>query len=103
MDITLTQLLILSLASFRLTRLFVYDKITEGFRSRFFTEMELDGEIYLKPKGFIGELLSCHWCTGFWCTVIIFILQFILLLDFIILILAVAAIASIIQWVMDRD
>lgn len=78
MKITLLNLLILSLASFRLTRLLVFDKITEFVRVPFFNEIKeenVDGEIevyYLpKEKGFkkfFGELLSCYWCTGIWAS-----------------------------------
>ena len=69
-------LLVLGLAVFRLTRLIVFDKIMEPFRRPFFTEIEEKDEqgkveIYLIPKekgirSWIGELLSCYWCTGFW-------------------------------------
>jgi hypothetical protein len=78
MKITFLNLLILSLASFRLTRLLVFDKITEFIRVPFFNEfkeIDEDGEIevyYLpKEKGikrFFGELLSCYWCTGIWAS-----------------------------------
>lgn len=49
------NLLLLSLASFRLTRLFVYDKITEFLRVPFFDELtdeNEDGEmeVYYLPK-----------------------------------------------------
>jgi hypothetical protein len=102
MEITITQLIILALATFRMTRLFVYDKITEPLRRPFFDEIEEEGEIYLQPKGFIGTLLSCHWCTGFWCSIITVILFFNPYLEFFAVILAVAGLASLIQWVMDR-
>ncbi|MFL6561249.1 MAG: DUF1360 domain-containing protein, partial [Bacillus sp. (in: firmicutes)] len=70
MKITLLNLIILSLASFRLTRLFVFDKITEFIREPFFNEIkEVDEygeiEVYYLPKEkgvkkFFGELLSCY-------------------------------------------
>lgn len=76
MQLTLVELIALGLAVFRLTHLIVLDKITEFLRAPFFDEYieeEEDGEeaIYLTPKkdgikGFIGELLSCYWCTGIW-------------------------------------
>jgi hypothetical protein len=77
--------LLLGLASFRLTRLIVFDKITEFLRSPFFDEVEQEEngvkEIYIVPKkggikGWIGELLSCYWCTGVWVSIILVCLYF---------------------------
>ncbi|MCP1188280.1 DUF1360 domain-containing protein [Priestia flexa] len=69
-------------ATFRLTRLIVFDKIT-GFIRQPFHEMvkEVDEQgnemTYLTVKGkglrkWIGELLSCYWCTGMWCAIAIY-------------------------------
>ena len=61
---------------FRLTRLIVYDKITGFLRRPFIDELEItepDGSVstFTKVKGkglrkWVGELLSCYWCTGVW-------------------------------------
>lgn len=64
---------LLCVASFRFTRLVVYDRITSFLRAPFHDEFEQDGETYIVIKGtgirkWIGELFSCHWCTGIWCT-----------------------------------
>ena len=66
MDLTLLELTVLGLASFRLTRLMVFDKITGFIRNSFIKEIEEIDEkgekaIYLVPKsglvrGFIGDL-----------------------------------------------
>lgn len=76
MPFTWMEFVILVLASFRLTRLLVYDGIMEWLRRpfhRYIEEENEDGEIetYIEVKGtglrkFLGELLSCHWCTGMW-------------------------------------
>ncbi|MBT2729326.1 DUF1360 domain-containing protein [Bacillus sp. ISL-75] len=109
MKITLLNLIILSLASFRLTRLFVFDKITEFIREPFFNEIkEVDEygeiEVYYLPKEkgvkkFLGELLSCYWCTGIWTSVgVVGISLLYPIVSYpIILILAVAGIASILE------
>jgi hypothetical protein len=114
MKITILNLLILSLACFRLTRLLVFDKITEFIREPFFNEIKEeneDGEIevyYLpKEKGikkFIGELLSCYWCTGIWASAgIVGIALFYPSLSFpIILVLAVAGFASILESIVQH-
>ncbi|ETI66786.1 DUF1360 domain-containing protein [Neobacillus vireti] len=113
MKITVLNLFILSLASFRLTRLFVYDKITEFIRAPFFdelTEENEDGEmeVYYLPKKsgvrrFLGELLSCYWCTGIWAAAIIVGLFYLypVFSTPVILILAVAGIAAILELIVQ--
>jgi hypothetical protein len=76
--VTWLQFILLSLASFRLTHLIVFDNITAFLRRHFhqeITETEEDGttSTYIVVKGtgirkWFGELLSCYWCTGIWCT-----------------------------------
>lgn len=71
MDLTFMQMAVLGVAVFRLTHLIVYDKITEFLRAPFFEEVEEKDksgniDVYLVPKNWMGELLSCHWCTGIW-------------------------------------
>jgi hypothetical protein len=48
------NLVLLVLASYRLTHLVVFDSITEPIRNR------------LAPVPFVGELVSCYWCAGVW-------------------------------------
>lgn len=76
--------LLLGLSSFRVTRLIVLDKIAAFIRKHFMEEIEEQndkGEIeeYIVVKGtglrgWIGELLSCYWCTGVWVTTGLFFL-----------------------------
>lgn len=83
MDISWFEFFVISLASFRLTRLIVFDKITEFIRALFLTEeIEInekgEKEIYYVPrKGlvrkFFGELVSCIWCTGIWSATALYI------------------------------
>jgi hypothetical protein len=114
MKITVLNLVILSLASFRLTRLFVFDKITEFIREPFFKEIKEANEygeieVYYVPmekglKKFIGELLSCYWCTGIWASAgIVGLAHFLPNWSFpIILILAVAGFASILESIVQH-
>ena len=79
---TWLQLFIFAFAAFRLTRLIVFDKITAFIRRPFHREVEetdQDGaiEIYIEMKGtglraWIGELLSCYWCTGVWSALVLY-------------------------------
>ncbi len=109
MQLELVELITLGLAIFRLTHLIVFDKITEFLRVPFFDEhivVEDDGEeaVYLSPKkgglvGFIGELLSCYWCTGIWVSIFLYGGYFFFPFYFmpLITLLAVAGIASIFE------
>ncbi|WP_423801517.1 DUF1360 domain-containing protein [Neobacillus sp. SAB-20_R2A] len=113
MKISFMQLLLLALASFRFTRLIVFDKITEFLRNPFFDEVEevnAEGEveIYYIPKKFgirrfMGELLSCYWCTGIWSSAILVGISFLFPVwaEPIILILAVAGMAAIIETIIQ--
>lgn len=109
MELTFVDLIALGLAIFRLTHLVVFDKITEFLRAPFFdeyVEVEENGEeaIYLSPKkggltGFIGELLSCYWCTGIWVSIFLYggSILFPLYFTPLITLLAVAGIAAILE------
>ena len=109
MNIDFLNFTILALASFRLTRLIVFDKITEFLRAPFFDEIEEENEegimeVYYRPKEtpikkFIGELLSCYWCTGFWVSmaVVFGYILFPVFFEPIILVFAVAGLAAIFE------
>ena len=67
---------LITLATFRLTRLFVYDKITQFVRDLFLRKEILEGNpgewvmvrhAYVRgPFRTISELLACPWCFGVW-------------------------------------
>ena len=58
--------LLIALATFRVTRLMVYDKITRWFRDLFVGGWG--------PFATIADLLQCPWCIGIWgALVIIFV------------------------------
>ncbi|WP_181349115.1 DUF1360 domain-containing protein [Thalassobacillus sp. CUG 92003] len=84
MELSWMTLVILILASFRLTRLIVDDTIMEWLRSPFIGYEETvneEGDLVLWPvikgsgiRGWFGELLSCQWCTGLWCSLFIILM-----------------------------
>jgi Protein of unknown function (DUF1360) len=83
--------LLLALASFRVTRLVVYDKITRWFRDLF------DGQT-TGLRHTIHDLLSCPWCIGFWSALILVVLYFTQEWAWtVIFFLAVAGVGSMIQ------
>jgi hypothetical protein len=114
MNVSFIELFVLGLACFRLTRLIVFDQITAFIRNIFIDEVEeMDGngqkETYLVPKsgvvkGFIGELLSCFWCTGVWAS--IFLCLFYLVAPSyaipLLLILAVAGLGALIEILVQK-
>ncbi|NPC92940.1 DUF1360 domain-containing protein [Bacillus sp. WMMC1349] len=67
---------ILILASYRLTHLIVFDKITEFIRKPFMKKkktIDQQGHTNIEkvPKSKFGYLLNCYWCAGIWCALII--------------------------------
>ena len=102
------DLVILVLASFRLTRLIVFDEITSFIRTPFLTVTyqenkagQLVESIEFKGKGlcyWFGVLLSCHWCVGIWSSLGIVLFYFYFpSLNLILVILAIAGAAAFIQ------
>ncbi|WP_185806870.1 DUF1360 domain-containing protein [Bacillus sp. HMF5848] len=72
-QITWLQYLMVILASYRLTHLIVFDKITEKIRDPFMkltTFHTPEGDKRKKiPKNLFGYLLNCYWCTGVWSAI----------------------------------
>jgi len=63
----------LILASYRLTHLIVFDKITEFIRKPFVKKIRVetvDGSKSKEvPTSLFGYLLKCYWCAGVWCAI----------------------------------
>lgn len=69
--LTLADYVIMVLATFRLVRLFLYDKITAFFREQFYDVAPGRGSGTLVkpefgPRRTIVDLMSCPWCFGLW-------------------------------------
>ncbi|HEY9577899.1 MAG TPA: DUF1360 domain-containing protein [Pseudobacillus sp.] len=114
MTITMIDLIVLFLSSFRMTRLLVFDDIMETFRAPFFTEAEEisetgEVELFIVPRehglrGWIGRMLSCYWCTGVWASAFCCLLYVCSpqIGGFLLLILAVAGGAALIESIVQR-
>lgn len=72
--------LLMSLATLRITRLVVYDKITRWFRELFATKREYEKggvawvEVREVGRGFrhtVYDLLRCPWCIGYWAALVV--------------------------------
>ncbi len=114
MSLSWIELVILVLASFRLTRLVVYDEITSFLREPFFTvTYDEDGtgqvvrHVHLKGNGlrqWLGTLLSCHWCVGVWSAAAVVGVYWWVPAAFpLLLMMAVAGAASFIETKLYRD
>lgn len=109
MTLTWLEFMLIGLAVFRLTHLFVYDKITESLRLKVLYEEKVindngDIEWHYIPKGigvkkFIGEIFNCHWCMSVWISGTILAGYLILPQVFIVIIylFAIAAVAVILE------
>lgn len=90
--ITVGNFILMALAIFRLVRLFTYDHITAFFRDWFMGHPENSF------MGTVGALLHCPWCTGLWFSFLVVFLVYATPIAWpVVLILALAAIASFIQ------
>lgn len=94
------DIVLLSLATFRIIRLITYDKIFNFVRQWFLVRQE-DGS-YVKPAGgprrTIAELIECIWCTGLWAALGVSVLYFAADIGrFLVIILAVAAVGTLLQ------
>lgn len=84
--------LLMSLAAFRITRLVVYDKISQWFRDIFRASSRSS---FVRT---VHDLLSCPWCIGFWSALVIVVAYFIFPWAWsVIFFLAVAGAGSIMQ------
>lgn len=102
-NLTLSEFAILSLATFRITRLFVYDKITAFFREQFYNaRVTKTGTILEKPvtgaRRTLADLFSCPWCFGVWAgTMVVFFYELTPYAWYPILILAISGVGSTLQ------
>jgi len=102
-DLTLFDLTLITLASWRLIRLFVYDTMMKWLREQFYDVKKVGKGYTLEkpttgPRRTLADLLSCPWCFGVWAAASV---TFFYLLTpytyFFVLFLAIAAVASFLQ------
>ncbi|MGG4497960.1 DUF1360 domain-containing protein [Brevibacillus reuszeri] len=107
-ELSVIDMLILVLASFRLTHLIVFDEITSFLREPFLTityVTDSSGQVVRdfqfkggRVRQWIGKLLSCHWCVGIWIGILIVVLYLYVPAAYpILLILAIAGAAAVIE------
>lgn len=101
--LTVFDYVLMMLATFRLTRLFLYDNITAFFREQFYDVTEgRNGTTLVKPefgpRRTIADLISCPWCFGLWASATV---SFFYLLTphafYVIMLFAIGAVGSLFQ------
>ncbi|MEX0651960.1 MAG: DUF1360 domain-containing protein [Candidatus Paceibacterota bacterium] len=107
-EIAIFDFVLIILAVFRLSRLFVYDKITQFIRDWFLRKEVFvgdAGEVTVIRQDFasgplrtIHDLLSCPWCFGVWSGLVVTFAYFMTPLAwFPILVLAVSGVGTFLQ------
>lgn len=99
-EVSYFDLLILALATHRLTRLFIYDNITLFLRESF-QDLKIENGVYefVNSKNAfkltVHKLLNCPWCLGVWIAFVSAFFYFTFpVLQIVFIILAFASIAS---------
>lgn len=102
-ELKMVDYVLITLATWRLTRLFVYDAVTKFFREQFLDVKKVGKGYALEkpkvgPRRTLADLLSCPWCFSVWAAAII---TFLYLLTpyavYPILLLAISAVATFLQ------
>ncbi len=102
-ELSLTDYVLMSLATWRLTRLFVYDAITKFVREQFWDVVKVGKGFVLEkpkfgPRRTLADLLSCPWCFGMWAAAtVVFFYLLTPFAVFPIMILAIGAVGSFLQ------
>jgi hypothetical protein len=91
-EISILQLIILMLATYRLTRIIVYDRVLKVFRD-FIRSLEGSG---------IGDslkaIITCPWCAGVWVALFVVVCYFFIPYgDVFVYIMAISGVATYIQ------
>ena len=102
-DLSTMDFILMTLATWRLTRLMIYDTVTKFIREQFWDVVKIGKSYALEkpptgPRRTIADLFSCPWCFGVWAAAIV--IFFYLITPYAIypiLLLAVSAVASFIQ------
>jgi hypothetical protein len=75
-ELALVDFVLITLATWRVVRLFIYDAVTKWFREQFYDVKKVGrGRELVKPK--VGprrtliDLLSCPWCFGVWAAAMV--------------------------------
>ena len=102
-ELSTVDYVLITLATWRLTRLFVYDAITKFFREQFWDAVKAGrGHRLEKPKTgprrTLADLLDCPWCFGTWAAAfVIFCYLITPYAVFPVVLLAISSVATFLQ------
>jgi hypothetical protein len=102
-ELSVVDYTLITLATWRLVRLFVYDAVTKFFREQFWDVVKVGRGYRLEkpksgPRRTIADLLSCPWCFGVWAAALVVFCYLITpYAVFPIILLAISAVASFLQ------
>lgn len=102
-ELSTVDFVLMTLATWRLTRLFVYDNITKFIREQFFDVVKAGKGYTLEkpkvgPRRTMADLLSCPWCIGVWAAaVVIFFYLITPYATYPVMLLALSAVATFLQ------
>lgn len=90
-DISLKEAIVIVLASYRMTRILVFEKIFKYLRD----VLKKREDLYL--IGTLSSIITCPWCMGVWVTLVIIILYFLIPFGaLLVYVMALAGVASLI-------
>ena len=99
-ELSLIDFALITLASWRVTRLFVYDEVTKFLREQFWDVKKVGRGYQLDkpktgPRRTLADLFSCPWCFGIWSSaMVIFCYLISEYMVFPVIMLAVSAVAT---------
>jgi len=102
-EISFFDYFIMTLATWRLTRLFVYDHVTKWLREQFYDVSKVGRALLLEkakygPRRTLADLFSCPWCMSVWMALLVIVsYQLSTYAYFILLLLAMSAVATWLQ------
>ena len=72
-QLALVDYVLITLATWRVIRLFVYDEVTRFFREQFWDVKQVGRARKLEkpktgPRRTLADLMSCPWCFGIWAS-----------------------------------
>lgn len=90
-EITLKEAVVIILASYRMTRILVFEKIFKYFRDA----LKRREDLYL--IGTLSSIITCPWCAGVWVTLTIMVFYYLVPFGtLLVYVLALAGITSIV-------
>ena len=102
-DLTLVDYTLITLATWRVIQLFVYDALTKFIREQFYDVQKVGKGFRLVkpatgPRRTLADLFSCTWCFGLWsaASVTFFYLLF-PIFQYLVIFLAISAVATFLQ------